>query len=88
MTEKKDKPVVFYHGEAAFSIHPSGAEVAVVRDVVGHPYLGNEKVVYTSQVLRLFDGGFETLNTIYIQLPRKENKKYDPELMIEDRENS
>lgn len=83
MTEKTDKPVVFYHGEAAFSIHPSGAGVAVVRDVVGHPYLGNEKVVYTSQVLRRFDGGFETLNTIYIQL----DKKYDPELAVED-ENS
>jgi hypothetical protein len=88
MTEKKDKPVVFYHGEATFHTHASGTVVAVVYDVLNHPVLGNEKKVYTSQVLHHFKGGFETLNTLYIRLPRKEDKKYDPELMIEDRENS
>jgi hypothetical protein len=88
MTEKKDKPVVFYQGEAAFHETAKGETVAVVFDVLNHPILGYERKVHTSQVLHHFKGGFETLNTLYIQLPRKEDKKYDPELMIEDRENS
>jgi hypothetical protein len=73
----KDKPVVFYHGEATFHTHASGTVVAVVHDVLNHPVLGNEKKVYTSQVLHHFKGGFETLNTLYIQLPRKEDEDKD-----------
>jgi hypothetical protein len=72
-----DKPVVFYHGETTFHTHSSGTEVAVVYDVLNHPVLGSEKKVYTSQVLQHFKGGFETLNTIYIQLPRKEDEDKD-----------
>jgi hypothetical protein len=72
-----DKPVVFYHGEATFHTHASGTVVAVVYDVLNHPVLGNEKKVYTSQVLCPFKGGFETLNTLYIQLPRKEDEDKD-----------
>jgi hypothetical protein len=83
-----DKPVVFYQGEAAFHETAKGETVAVVFDVLNHPILGYERKVHTSQVLRRFNGGFETLNTVYIQLPRKEDKKYAPNLVIEDRENS
>jgi hypothetical protein len=73
----KDKPVVFYQGEAAFHTHASGTEVAIVYDVLNHPILGYERKVHTSQVLHHFKGGFETLNTLYIQLPRKEDEDKD-----------
>jgi hypothetical protein len=69
-----DKPVVFYQGEVVFKAHDSSA---AVYDVLNHPVLGDEDVVYTSQVLRRFKGGFETLNTIYIQLPEKEGETSD-----------
>jgi hypothetical protein len=75
------KPVVFYKGEVKFRIGPYGTgEYATVHDVEGHPYLGSEPVVYTSEVLKHFDGGFETDNTVYIKIPSeaKESDKHDP----------
>jgi hypothetical protein len=78
-----DKPVVFYHGEATFHTHASDTVVAVVYDVLNHPVMGSEKKVYTSQVLHHFKGGFETLNTLYIQLPRKEDEDKDSAVVEE-----
>ena len=75
------KPVVFYKGEVKFRIGPYGTgEYATVHDVEGHPYLGHEPIVYTSEVLKHFDGGFETDNTVYIKMPSeaKESDKHDP----------
>jgi len=75
------KPVVFYKGEVKFRIGPYGTgEYATVHDVEGHPYLGHEPVVYTSEVVKHFDGGFETANTVYIKMPSESGEpgKADP----------
>jgi hypothetical protein len=75
------KPVVFYKGEVKFRIGPYGTgEYATVHDVEGHPYLGHEPVVYTSEVIKHFDGGFETANTVYIKMPSESGEpgKADP----------
>jgi hypothetical protein len=75
------KPVVFYKGKVEFRIGIYGTgEYATVHDVVGHPYLGSEPLVYTSEVVKHFDGGFETANTVYIKMPSesKELDKADP----------
>ena len=81
MMKNAHKPVVFYKGEVNFRIGPYGTgEYATVHDVEGHPYLGHEPVVYTSEVLKHFDGGFETANTVYIKMPSEsgEPNKVDP----------
>jgi hypothetical protein len=62
------KPVVFYVGMVSY--HPRGdAEVARVF-CPDHPKLGKNVDVRTSRVLKKFSGGFETLNTVYIQSER------------------
>jgi hypothetical protein len=64
----KQKPLVLYRGEPEFySVdHDHQGETWEYARVYGlnHPYLG-ECDIRTSQVLRKFDGGFETRNTIY-----------------------
>lgn len=40
---------------------------ARVYGVLDHPKLGREHVIRTSAVINKFDGGFETLNTIYMK---------------------
>lgn len=63
------KPVVFYAGMVSY--HPAGdAEVARVF-CPDHYRLGKNVDVRTSRVLKKFDGGFETLNTVYIQTERE-----------------
>ena len=79
--KNQHKPVVFYKGEVHFRIgsYRTG-EYATVHDVVGHPYIGSEPIVYTSAVLKHFDGGFETDNTVYIKMPseaKESDKKPD-----------
>jgi hypothetical protein len=81
MMKNVHKPVVFYKGEVKFRIGPYGTgEYATVHDVEGHPYLGHEPIVYTSEVLKHFDGGFETANTVYIKMPSESGEpgKADP----------
>lgn len=81
MMKNVHKPVVFYKGEVKFRIGPYGTgEYATVHDVEGHPYLGSEPVVYTSEVVKHFDGGFETANTVYIKMPSESGEpgKADP----------
>jgi hypothetical protein len=60
----KDKPVVYFMGEPEYNtdLFP-GHEVAIVY-ALNHPKLGKGKV-RTSSILNHFDGGFETMNTVY-----------------------
>lgn len=62
MTE--EKPTVFYIGHPIFDtkLFP-GHEVAYVR-ATNHPKLGRGRV-RTSSIIRHFEDGFETQNTIY-----------------------
>ena len=63
------KPIVHYRGDCDFRKHPSGVEVATVYDVINHPKLGHQRVVYTSEVINKYDDGvFETLNTLYVKV--------------------
>jgi hypothetical protein len=63
------KPIVHYRGDCDFREHPSGVEVATIYDVVNHPRLGHQRVVYTSEVINKYDDGvFETLNTLYVKV--------------------
>jgi hypothetical protein len=81
MKTNPHKPVVFYKGEVQFRIGPYGTgEYATVHDVEGHPYLGHAPIVYTSEVVKHFDGGFETANTVYIKMPSESGEpgKADP----------
>ena len=60
------KPVVYFIGIPHFWIWHNGKdEVASLERVLNHPRLGLCHDVRTSTVLRKFDGGFETRNTIY-----------------------
>lgn len=34
---------------------------------VNHPVFGDVKFAYTTQVIDVFDDGFETLNTVYLK---------------------
>jgi hypothetical protein len=77
------KPVVHYTGSVEYVDIPVPTEVAGlyldVMDAVGnisiarvygvldHPKLGRERMVRTSAIINKFDGGFETLNTIYMK---------------------
>jgi hypothetical protein len=42
--------------------------IARVYGVLDHPKLGKERMVRTSAIVNKFDGGFETLNTIYMKV--------------------
>lgn len=65
----KNKPEVYYEGEPHFWMWFNGKdEVASLEFVLNHPNLGLCRDVRTSTVLRKFDGGFETRNTVYKQL--------------------
>jgi hypothetical protein len=78
------KPVVFYKGKVEFREGPYGTgEYALVYDVVRHPSLGSEHWVYTSEVVKHFDGGFETANTVYIKMP-SESKEPDKTNPVEE----
>lgn len=62
------KPIVIYRGDAQFyqvEYQEGPWEYARVYGL-NHPHLG-ECDIRTSQVLRKFDWGFETRNTIYKQ---------------------
>ena len=60
------KPEVYYLGEPHFWLWHNGFdEVANLDFIFNHPKLGNCRYVRTSAVLRKFEGGFETRNTIY-----------------------
>lgn len=65
------KALVHYRGSCEFREHPSGVEVATVYDVINHPKLGHQPVVYTSQVINKYDDDvFETLNTLYVKVDK------------------
>lgn len=64
----KNKPEVYFEGEPNFWIwFNQQDEVAGLDLVLNHPHLGLCANVRTSKVLRKFEGGFETRNTIYIK---------------------
>lgn len=42
--------------------------IARVYNVLDHPVIGRERLVTTSAIVNRFDGGFETLNTIYMKV--------------------
>ena len=42
--------------------------IACVYGVLDHRKLGSQRLVRTSAVINKFDGGFETLNTIYMKV--------------------
>jgi len=67
----KDKPIVFFTGEAAFH-----GTTAIIHDVVNHPKLGRQSVVYTSKVLSGNLHVFETLNTIYQKISYAEDLEW------------
>lgn len=63
---KIEKPVVYFTDLPYYWMWDSKNEVASLRFVLGHPYLGDCSDVRTSTVLQKFDdGSFETRNTIY-----------------------
>lgn len=78
------KPVVHYTGpveyfDIAISDEVAGLytdmmdfegniSIARVYGVLDHPKLGRERMVRTSAIINKFDGGFETLNTIYMKV--------------------
>lgn len=62
----QNKPEVYFLGEPHFWIWHNGKdEVASLNLVFNHPRLGACHNVRTSTVLRKFEDGFETRNTIY-----------------------
>jgi hypothetical protein len=78
------KPVVFYKGDVKFreGVYGTG-EYATVYDVIYHPDLGPAPVVYTAEVFKHFDGGFETDNYVYIKMP-SEVKKPEKVGLVQD----
>lgn len=71
MSDVITKALVHYRGDCVFSMHYLGKEVATVYDVVNHPKLGHQRVVYTSEVVNKYDDGmFETLNTLYVKVDK------------------
>ena len=61
----------YYTGIASFHEYPDGVEYA--RVFCTHHYrLGENVNVRTSKVVRKFENGFETLNTIYLQRSEEE----------------
>lgn len=67
-----DKPIVEFGEFVGWGEHPRSGEMnATLGNVVGHPRLGNERIVYTSRVERIGydDQGvpneIETRNTVY-----------------------
>lgn len=74
-----NKPEVYYLGEPQFWIWWNGKdEVASLNFVFNHPNLGTCYGVRTSTVLRKFDGGFETRNTIYKQATPEIRAMFQP----------
>jgi hypothetical protein len=71
MSDVITKPIVHYRGDCTFSMTPMDKEVATIYDVVNHPKLGHQRVVYTSEVINKFDEGvFETRNTLYVKVEK------------------
>lgn len=65
------KPIVHYVGAVSFHQYIGGGEYA--RVFCPHHYkLGENVDVRTSKVVRKFENGFETLNTIYLQRSEEE----------------
>lgn len=79
----QNKPEVYYEGDPHFWIWWNGKdEVAGLAYVYNHPNLGNIADVRTSTVLRKFDGGFETRNTIYKQVTPEIRAMFRPTIEV------
>jgi hypothetical protein len=79
-----NKPEVYYEGEPRFWFwYDTVQEVASLERVWNHPVLGFCRDVRTSAVLRKFDGGFETRNTIYKELTPQIRATFAPKFLTE-----
>lgn len=66
MQAEYEKPVVYFVDLPYYWMWDKTNEVASLKLVLGHPYLGDCPDVRTSTVKQKFDdGSFETRNTIY-----------------------
>ena len=82
----QNKPEVYYEGEPHFWIWWNGKdEVASLELVLNHPRLGLCVDVRTSTVLRKFDGGFETRNTMYKQVTPEIRAMFQPTIEVNEK---
>ena len=78
-----NKPEVYYTGEPHFWTWFNDKDLVASLDLVlNHPRLGLCVDVRTSEVLRKFEGGFETRNTIYKQATSEIMAMFKPTISV------